>query len=254
MLVVMTGTSTPTEELIRTLDAAEMAHDMVQLRAHTYDLLRLTPGDLVVDVGCGTGRAVAELAERGMRAVGVDTDETMLTAARRRWPDLDTRAADAAALPFEDGQVRGYRADKVYHLLPDPVAALVEARRVLATDGRIVLLGQDWDSFIIHSDQPELTRVIVHARAEALPQPRVARAHRNLLLDNGFHDVAVEAHTAMFTDTTVLPMLARLAQVAHERGAIDQEQARAWVSEQEARGQAGRLFFALPLFIASASR
>ncbi len=42
------------------------------LRAASCDLLRLSPGAAVVDVGCGTGRAVAEPSRRGRRAVGGD--------------------------------------------------------------------------------------------------------------------------------------------------------------------------------------
>src|SRR3954453_1687285 len=102
------------QELIRTLDAAEMLPQAVELRVHGYELLRAVPGAVVVDVGCGTGRAVAELAERGAHAVGVDPDPTMLAAARERFPGIDVRAVDATCLPFDDGQVHGYRADKVY--------------------------------------------------------------------------------------------------------------------------------------------
>jgi ubiquinone/menaquinone biosynthesis C-methylase UbiE len=250
-------TSTPvtdTEALIRTLDASETTQPAVQLRCHTYDLLELTPGTVVVDVGCGTGRAVAELSDRGVRAVGVDTDQTMLAAARHRFPDIDVRAADATELPFSGGQVHGYRADKVYHLLPDPAAALAEARRVLTLGGRIVLLGQDWDTLVIDSDQPNLTRTIVHARADAMPQPRVARGYRNLLLDAGFHDTTLEVRTAVFTDTSMLPMLTRLADAACRAGAISPEQAQGWVAEQADRAQTNRALFAVPLFIAAATR
>lgn len=65
-------------------------------------------------------------------AIGVDLDPTMLAAARSRFPNIDVRAADAIDLPLGDGQAHGYRADKVYHMLPEPSAALTEARRVLA--------------------------------------------------------------------------------------------------------------------------
>ncbi|MFL6188229.1 MAG: class I SAM-dependent methyltransferase, partial [Actinomycetes bacterium] len=92
-----------------------------QLRQRSYDLLRLPRRATVVDVGCGTGRAVAELtevAEPGAHAIGVDPDPAMLAAARSRFPDIDVRDADAAHLPLGEGEAHRYRADKVYHVLP----------------------------------------------------------------------------------------------------------------------------------------
>jgi ubiquinone/menaquinone biosynthesis C-methylase UbiE len=248
---------TDTDTLIRVLDAAGTMPGAAQLRQRSYDLLRLPRRATVVDVGCGTGRAVAELAELaepGAHAIGVDPDPAMLAAARRRFPDIDVRDADAAHLPLGEGEAHRYRADKVYHVLPDPNAALAEARRVLAPGGRIVLLGQDWDTLIIDSDQPELTRRIVHARADTLPHPRIARAYRNLLLDAGFHDVHLEVHTAVFTDTTMVPILTGHATAAREAGAISGEQADNWVSEQTGRAQDGRLLVAIPMFLAAATR
>ncbi|MBE1491040.1 methyltransferase domain-containing protein [Plantactinospora soyae] len=245
---------TDTETLIRVLDAADAMPGAAELRARTYELLRLAPGATVVDVGCGAGRAVAELTGRGASAIGVDLDPAMLAAAHARFPDLDVRAADAADLPLTDGQARGYRADKVYHVLPDPHAALAEARRVLAPGGRIVLLGQDWDTLVIDSDQPALTRSIVHARADTLAHPRIARAYRALLLDAGFQDVEVEVHTAVFTDTTMLPILTGQAGAAREAGVISDDQAESWLGEQSRRAQHGRLLVAIPMFLASATR
>jgi ubiquinone/menaquinone biosynthesis C-methylase UbiE len=243
-----------TSTLIRALDAAETMPAAARLRARTYELLRLSPGATVVDVGCGTGRAVAELAERGADAIGVDLDPAMLAAARGRFPGIDVRAADAADLPLGDGQAGGYRADKVYHILPDPHAALAEARRVLVPGGRIALLGQDWDATVIDSDQPELTRRIVHARADTVPHPRIGRAYRNLLLDAGFGDVDVEAHTAVFTDAAMLPLIAGHATAAQRTGAISGEEAETWISEQTRRAQDDRLLFAIPMFLATATR
>src|SRR5580704_7521447 len=101
-----------TDTLIRQLDAAEAMPAAAWLRARSYQLLRLPPDATVVDVGCGTARAVAELAEHAAHAIGVDLDPAMLAAARRRFPDIDVRAADATELPLGDGQAHGYRADK----------------------------------------------------------------------------------------------------------------------------------------------
>ena len=58
----------------------------------------LEPGSRVLDAGCGTGRVAVELARRGHRVVGVDSDDSMLAEARRSAPDLDWRLEDLAAL------------------------------------------------------------------------------------------------------------------------------------------------------------
>src|SRR5215472_13344269 len=84
--------------------------------------------------------------------------------------------------------------------------------------GGFVLCGQDWDTFVIDSSDPELTRTIVRKRGEQVPSPRAARQYRNLLLDAGFRDVTVEVHTGVFTDGSFLPVLTRLAQVCREHG------------------------------------
>ena len=244
----------PATPLLRLLDAADALPGAAELRAHTYDLLDMTPGRRVVDVGCGSGRAVAELADRGADPVGVDVSEQMISVARRRWPQHDFRPGTADELPLPDGSVGGYRADKVFHELAEHARALAEAWRVLAPGGRIVLLGQDWDALVIDSDDPELTRIIVHARADALPNPRAARRYRNVLLDAGFTDVTIEVRTAVFLDTTMLPMLNGLAETACTAGAISREAADIWMAEQTRRAHAGRLFLAVPLFIAAATR
>lgn len=230
----MTAMST----LLTLLDAFDDQTQARNLREHTYRAL----GDTVVDVGCGSGRAVGELAARGARAIGVDGDPGMIEVAIERWPASEFHVGDATALPLDDGSVTGYRADKLLHDLPEPERAVVEARRVLAAQGRAVLIGQDWDSYAIDSDDPELTRALIRARADGVPQRWVARGYRNLLLDNGFTDVTVEVHTIVWTDATCLPMLANIGGEG------------AWLDDQTARARDGRLFLAVPFILASGIR
>jgi SAM-dependent methyltransferase len=247
-------TSDDTDALIAVLDIADNLPGAGELRVRSYELLGIAPDAAVVDVGCGSGRAVAEMAERGALAVGIDPDERMITVAGERWPAADFRVAGAYELPFTDGALHGYRADKVFHVLDDPARAVGEARRVLAPGGRIVLIGQDWDTFVIDADDAALTRTIVHARADLVPTPRIVRRCRNLLLDAGFGDLTVEAHTRIFTDAAMVPVLAGLAEGARSAGAISDAQAEAWVAEQGERGRRGTLFLALPLFVTAATR
>jgi ubiquinone/menaquinone biosynthesis C-methylase UbiE len=241
------------EALILQLDAVDATPGAAVLRARSYELLRAAQGALVVDVGCGTGRAVAELADQGVRVMGIDINDQMIALARGRWPSGEFRAGDAYALPLEDGDAMAYRADKVIHALADPGRALAEARRVLAPGGRIVVCGQDWDTFVIDSSDPELTRTIVRERAAQVPSPRAARQYRNLLLDAGFRDMTVEVHTGVFTGGSFLPVLARLAEACCEHGAITRTQADGWIAEQRQRAQADRLFAAVPIFMAAAT-
>ncbi|KPC71768.1 methyltransferase domain-containing protein [Streptomyces sp. NPDC006349] len=239
------------DELIALLDAVDMLPGASELRHRSYELLHLVPGETVVDVGCGAGRAVAELAETGLTAIGVDPDERMVEVARQRWSGTDFRMADAYRLPFADATVDGYRSDKVFHELAQPSRALGEAQRILAPGGRIVLVGQDWDTFVIDSDDPVLTRTIVHARADLVRGPQTARRYRNLLLAAGFERVTIEIHTGVFTGPAMLPVVVGLAEGACSTGAVSRAQVDVWIGEQRRRVERDRFFLALPMFVAA---
>lgn len=95
----------------------------------------------VIDLGCGRGEFLGLLREHGIEARGVDTDASMLAAAKRR--ELDVREADLLdylrALP--DESVGAVVSTQVIEHLPVEVLRplLVEARRVLRGDGVCIL-------------------------------------------------------------------------------------------------------------------
>lgn len=53
--------------------------------------LGMSPGDRVLDIGCGAGRHTIELARRGYQVVGVDISLTMLAAAKERAADAGVK-------------------------------------------------------------------------------------------------------------------------------------------------------------------
>ncbi len=69
-----------------------------------WDLAEISPGDMILDMGCGTGNYSLELALCGCRVTGVDTAEGMLAEAKRKAKALnlsiDWLQADFINLPF----------------------------------------------------------------------------------------------------------------------------------------------------------
>jgi len=104
------------------------------------DYLSPHPGEAVLDAGCGTGAALAEMLVRAdCRATGVDRSPTMLADARRR---LGGRAelveASLECLPFADGVFDAVLALNVLYFADQDGAMISELRRVLRPGGRLV--------------------------------------------------------------------------------------------------------------------
>jgi SAM-dependent methyltransferase len=101
----------------------------------------------VLDIGCGTGRAGAALAERGSRVWGVEPEPEMAALARERLSTV--KVAPAERLPFKDGWFDRVLMWLVVHLVDRPLA-FAEAARVLAPDGRLAIATFHWDYFDGH--------------------------------------------------------------------------------------------------------
>jgi ubiquinone/menaquinone biosynthesis C-methylase UbiE len=143
----------------RDVDAAERAGDMLgildayaalepmrRLKDAATAALELSPGDHVLDVGCGTGVDLAPMlagVRPGGTVTGVDVSELAVAEVNRRFadePGIEAVAGDVQALPFPDAAFQACRADRTLQHVERPDAALAELRRVLAPGGRLVVL------------------------------------------------------------------------------------------------------------------
>ncbi len=95
----------------------------------------------ILDVGCGTGRYSAALAERfDARVVAIDPSERMLAEARKKAPDgVRFERGAAESLPLADASMDVVFGSMVFHHFVDPDLAAAEFRRVLRPGGRVCL-------------------------------------------------------------------------------------------------------------------
>ncbi|MER6754881.1 class I SAM-dependent methyltransferase [Micromonospora echinofusca] len=100
------------------------------------------PGAVALDVGCGGGRNLPLLAERGYRVVGIDLHAEMVLRARGVAAGVAFCRADVAALPVATARAAVVVCHGVLHNLPRPeqvCAAIGELSRVVATAGVVSL-------------------------------------------------------------------------------------------------------------------
>ncbi len=112
-------------------------HFVTTLGSGVVELLAASPGERVLDVGCGTGDHVAQLRAAGVDAVGVDASAEMVERALAKFPDLPVRVADATALPFR-AEFDAVVSNAALHWVRDAAAAARSIHRALRPGGRFV--------------------------------------------------------------------------------------------------------------------
>ncbi|MEI6341178.1 MAG: bifunctional demethylmenaquinone methyltransferase/2-methoxy-6-polyprenyl-1,4-benzoquinol methylase UbiE [Verrucomicrobiota bacterium] len=103
---------------------------------------RPAPGDVALDLCCGTGDVAFALADRGAVVTGIDFSAAMLDVARRRpgRPSVTFVQGDAMALPVADASADVVTVAYGLRNVADIPRALAEWRRVLRPGGRLVVL------------------------------------------------------------------------------------------------------------------
>jgi ArsR family transcriptional regulator len=106
-------------------------------------LALLPPGQVIADLGCGTGAILPLLAPVAGRVIGVDREAAMLEVAEERTRDLPNVTLSRGlldALPLADGSVDLALCQLVLHHVRDLPPVFAEVARVLAPTGRWVIL------------------------------------------------------------------------------------------------------------------
>lgn len=159
-----------------------------QLRKRMVDLLPLRVGDVVLDVGCGTGDLAIEVVKRvgsQGRVVGIDGSEEMIARARqkvqRRHLPIEFRVEQAETLSFPDHSFDVVVSSLVFHALPGSLKLSVIATiaRVLKEGGHLIIIDflNSSEHILTHSAQPadphDLPTLLRHGGLQPVQSGRI---------------------------------------------------------------------------------
>jgi SAM-dependent methyltransferase len=238
-----------------------------QVREHQrefIEMVRPTPGDRLLEVGCGLGQDAVELASRigsDGHVVGIDNSNAMLVEARAmaaaRGCSVEYLLADAHALAFADATFDACRAIRVLQHLEDPQRAVEEMIRVLKPGGRMVLVDPDWETAIVDADDRELTRRILNIGCDrTLRNGWMGRRLPGILRGRGMIDLEIHGRVGTSTswdEAKINYAIEDALLAAIEACVVSDADAQAWRSQMEERARAG-LFFAAVTSIAVFAR
>ncbi|MFA1555646.1 methyltransferase domain-containing protein [Actinomadura chokoriensis] len=229
------------------LDAA--ADTLATVKREILRRLAPAPGQRLLDVGCGNGADVLELAGRVVPAgevIGVDVNERAIEEARARGTGTGVPAsfqsASAFALPFADGHFDGVRAERVVQHLPDPAAAIAEMVRVARPGGRVLVADPDHGMWAPDLDDREATRAVLAWWFDNIRNPWIGRRLSGLLRAAGLVEVQARLMPVVLDGVTAADGLTGFSDAvrrAGELGVLEPDRARALtanIAEREADG------------------
>lgn len=231
------------------MDTANALPDARRLKTLLVEQLHLSPGDRVLEVGCGTGDdalSLASLVGDAGAVVGIDSSETMIEVAKERArgvrASVEFAVGDAFALDFADDTFdASCCAWVLMHLDGEPARAIAEMVRVTRPGGRIAILDFHWDGLAIDHPDRASTRAIVQTVSDGIRNSWIGAQLPRLMENAGLVDVEIEGHTMRFTYPFLHRVLDGHLARAQEAGRLHENDVAQWWRPLDEAGAVGRV-------------
>jgi len=248
---------------VAALNLRAASSDQIALRKQLVSLANLKHDDSAIEVGCGTGALLCDLARAvgaSGQVIGVEPQTALAEAARQKitaegFSEIATVKNESAEhLSVESETAAACLAQTVLIHLSEQLLqnALAEMVRVVRRGGRVVSCDQDGDTWTIDHPDRELTLRIVRFNSDQrYADGWTGRRLRRLFQTAGLRQIEVQTlvHADTEKSSYLFGMAERIANAAMEVGEISQEENAKWLTQLNAQAVAGNFFSSINYYI-----
>jgi arsenite methyltransferase len=252
-----------TEDAARHLARVYLTPDVVAQRSETIKQLALSPGERVLDIGCGPGflcESIAAAVGSDGAVTGTDISSDLIALCSARDPPklLSYAVGDATQIAEPDASFDVVVCTQVAEYVPDVDRVLAESLRVLRPGGRAVFVATDWDAVVWHSEKPQRMASIMKSWESHCAHPHLPRSLSNRFARVGFRlDGAVVfpiLNLQWHDDTYSKGLSGLIRDFVGRKNELPPQDPKEWYDEFAGLSAAGEYFFSTNRYIFRASK
>ncbi len=176
-----------------------------ELKDESYDLFKNC--DVIVDLGCGNGVDVKNLATiyPEKKIYGLDHDAVLIEECTNRIGETHANVCfdicEADQLPLEKRSIDGVRAERLFQHLVSPPSVIKEIGRVLNKGGVLQILETDWSSINLYNTSIDLEESICNYYVnDKVKNGTICKVLIPMIYNHGFSEVKVDVYPIKIDD------------------------------------------------------